>query len=192
MDRKGFLKRLFGAAVVAAMPKVVVDQIESLPEPIPIPPVEKDVIECVKEQIGENTYKPEAVVLDSDNVLLIYNKDSLVGISNYFQIKAERKYSPTMELAGSPYIDFLMAPMSCKIAATNINWYDGVNLNDILMSDDLHFLAKHIENNIKLTGDIITTQMDIDAGMYTPITTSATFTVTGAIIVEPNDNTTTT
>jgi hypothetical protein len=34
MDRKGFLKRVFGAAVVAAMPKVVVNQIESLPAPV--------------------------------------------------------------------------------------------------------------------------------------------------------------
>ena len=79
MDRKGFLKRVFGAAVVAAMPKVVVNQIESLPAPVE----EKEPI--FLDKVTEKPIIPNI----SERILFIYDKEKLIGYSAQFDLSSK-------------------------------------------------------------------------------------------------------
>lgn len=155
MERRNFLKGIFGAAVVAAMPKAVVDQIEQLPTNAISPSNKKT------KDIDSYT---------GSNVLFIYNKDTLIGVSTHFSIIIRN------DRVSIPF-EILQAPKSTRIEASNIYWEDIIDLKDILMSDDLSFLAKN--NDIKLAGNIEISQIELGYGIDTKQTSSATFEVLG-------------
>lgn len=150
MERRDFLKGIFGASVVAAMPKVVVDQIEQLPTNVISPSNKKT------KDIDSYT---------GSNVLFIYNKDTLIGVSTHFSIIIRN------DKVSIPF-KILQVQKSAEIEAFNIYWEDIIDLHDILMSNDLSFLVKN--DNIKMTGNVVVSEIGI-------MSNSATFKVSGPV-----------
>lgn len=165
MDRKGFLKRVFGAAVVAAMPKVVVDQIESLPEPISVPPPEKDVIEYAKEQV-------DLALSESERVLFIYDtqNDKLVAYSYDFNIEAKRTVIPDEYRR------------SYEVRANKIFFTNTDNPDEYITEPDiLRFVMKH--NDIEVFGKMALTQLTKAIPIDKPIEYSAIFTNVESLVI---------
>lgn len=165
MDRKGFLKRVFGAAVVAAMPKVVVEQIESLPEPISVPPPEKDVIEYAKEQV-------DLALSESERVLFIYDtqNDKLVAYSYDFNIEAKRTVIPDEYRR------------SYEVRANKIFFTNTDNPDEYITEPDiLRFVMKH--NDIEVFGKMALTQLTKAIPIDKPIEYSAIFTNVESLVI---------
>lgn len=165
MDRKGFLKRVFGAAVVAAMPKVVVEQIESLPEPISVPPPEKDVIEYAKEQV-------DLALSESERVLFIYDtqNDKLVAYSYDFNIEAKRTVIPDEYRR------------SYEVRANKIFFTNTDNPDEYITEPDiLRFVMKH--NDIEVFGKMALTQLTKAIPIDAPIEYSAIFTDVESLVI---------
>lgn len=212
MDRKGFLQRIFGAAALAVIPKPVIDQIEKLPPP---PPPEKDVIEVVKEQIGDRQYKPFAVDFYGDRVLFIYLGEVLLGFSTDFNLdihntfesiptkrkewtgeyritkkgKKKKKYRYVEDWIGYPL------PKSWRIQAESINWQDGIlecnasNIYDKIWENPSIPLKCLIKwDDYSMTGDMILTQMSLQTPAEANISHDALFEGSGALIIEENES----
>lgn len=174
MNRAGFLKRIFGAAVVAAMPKVVVDQIESLPEPISTPPPEKDVIEYAKEQV-------DLALSESERVLFIYDtqNDKLVAYSYDFNIEAKRTVIPFDDIEWRKYVQ---GPWSYEVRANKIFFTNTDNPDEYITEPDiLRFVMKH--NDIEVFGKMALTQLTKAIPIDKPIEYSAIFTDVESLVI---------
>lgn len=183
MNRAGFLKRLFGAAVVAAMPPIVVRQIESLPEPAP---PKKDVLEYVEEQIAPYRHlKPIA----PDGLLYIYDyMDGLIGISRKFLLQF-KQIPILMDYDVDLIPTYHKGLRSWNIITEDINWVvnpekyfmGNRKLNCILLKDDK-----------KISGNIYISKLEFISPLFDELSTYAEFEGTGELILDSNDYTTAT
>ena len=179
MERRNFLKGIFGAAVVASMPPAVVKQIESLPEP----PVEwDDVIPSFPR--GSVRIDPSNQMV-SESVLCIYDKDRLIGYSNDFNLSIHHNFIRFRvdELSD----DFYTGPVPLKwdLKVNHIYWY----VNPVYLDDtSLHCLILHEE--MKLSGDVVISQLASFDPLDKPVWHEAHFEGAGALIIEPDDDTT--
>lgn len=172
MDRRGFLKGIFGAAVVAAMPPIVVDQIEALPEPTLISPVVNEVkpIFTRLEPIAPN------------GLLYIYNDTELIGISRRFNLNMRQQYIDVTDFKG--WKQYLKGSLNWDISASDMNWAGDpreyfaeiTKLNCIILKD-----------NIKIIGDIYITQLEFISPMFEELSSNVEFEGSGALIIEPNE-----
>jgi hypothetical protein len=180
MDRKGFLKRVFGAAVVAAMPKVVVDQIESLPEPIPAPPLEKDVLEYAKEQI--EPYKKNLKPVAPNGVLYIYDEETAVLLAACLDFNLEL-HQECIKFEN----DYFRGLESWSIRSYNIRWRKSI---EEYFDDEKKLRCLIFKDNIKISGSLIITQLDSFAPLDKETSYGACFEGIGELIIEVNENNT--
>lgn len=145
MRRRDFLKGIFGAAAVAAVPAVVLKQIDALPEE-PIPPV--DAIGKTYTGPIEHTIKVDPESID---VLYIYDEkeQQLIAASTDFRVDMQCRYYPDEE-------HYRKAPPSWSVSAHNIVWkVDPVqvfNKGGVLKC----LMAK---DNIKFCGDVFLAEL---------------------------------
>lgn len=175
MNRAGFLKRLFGAAVVAAMPKIVVEQIEALPEPVPISPVVN----------GGTPVFTKLEPIAPNGLLYIYDeKDGLIGMSRIFSLEFKREFI-NLKDEDEGWPSYFPGLRSWNISAEDIHWVrdsrkyfaEFRKLNCILLKDDK-----------KISGDIYITQLEFTSPMFEELSCRAEFEGSGALILEPNDS----
>jgi hypothetical protein len=163
MDRRGFLKNIFGAAVIAAMPKIVVEQIETLPE-APISPAINGVTPIFTKKVPVN------------GLFYIYDdkEEKLIATSTNFNIRFEQKY-----------IKHVPGLLSWDLSAENIQWIE--NPRQVFEENrKLRYLI--LKNGNKISGDVYITQLEYIAPQYEQISSSAEFKGSGALILEANEN----
>jgi hypothetical protein len=173
MDRKDFLKSMFGAAVVATMPQVVVRQIEN----IPLSEEVKPQPEVIKPTPVKSISKP----ITSENVLFIYDNEKLIGYSTEFDVTTEVK---TMNF----YVDSLIGyytqvpiPPKYTLSANHIHWV--VNPKDLFASKQtLDCLIRHDKLTIK--AQMYISSLQVSFGMFEQGEYSSEFEITGAVQIE--------
>ena len=195
MKRRSFLKGIFGAAVVATMPKSVVDQIEKLPEP---PPINK---QTTTGGVIKHLHLPCI-----ENCLYIYDNNNLIGQSAVFDLNYKQghipiynKYGWVKEWTGKykkksgkkkykwveRTVDYIPAAAEWDINSDSMQWF--VNPEEIFaLGNKLDCLIKH--DKIKITGGIYITQIDISAHYLGGINHSAKFVGNGTFLIENDDN----
>lgn len=183
MDRKGFLKRVFGAAVVAAMPKVVVDQIENLPPPESIPPPEKDVLEYAKEQIAP--YKSNLKPIAPNGILYIYDEETAILLASCLDFNLEF-YQDWVD-SGIFANDYFPGLKSWIIRSYNIRWRKSI---EEYFADEKKLRCLIFKDNIKISGSLIITQLDSFDPLDEEMSYGACFEGIGELIVEVNENNT--
>lgn len=117
MERRNFLKGIFGAAVVAAMPKAVVDQIEDLSEP---PPVSTKEWKDIEKTFTHGTVDLGPIPVTSENILFIYDKERLIGYSCDFSAEAHMDKTDFNTLEG--YLIYSYTPPQYVITANSVHW----------------------------------------------------------------------
>ncbi|NMC60073.1 MAG: hypothetical protein GYA51_11950 [Candidatus Methanofastidiosa archaeon] len=118
MNRAGFLKSIFGAAVVAAMPKVVVEEIEKIPTE-EITPTSSTVLEW-HDVVTE--FK-----IPNGNRLFLYNDKQLIAVSTHFAV--EFTSPKTIDVNISPFDEFpsfkyLSDPPCWKVQVDQLHWFN--------------------------------------------------------------------
>jgi hypothetical protein len=113
MDRRKFLQNMFGAAVITAMPKIVVDQIISLPEPIPISPAVNGVTPILTKRI----------IMPPNGLLYIWDdeRNILIGASDRFSLDLKQDVI-NIGFDDLQYPQFIRGQRSWNISASNIQW----------------------------------------------------------------------
>jgi hypothetical protein len=86
VNRRDLLKGLFGTAVIAAVPTIVMKRIDELPPPEYSP---NHLIES--DDVGKVYTGP---LNPEDNILYLYDENQLVGSSSIFNLKMEQNFIP--------------------------------------------------------------------------------------------------
>jgi hypothetical protein len=177
---------MFGAAVIAAMPKIVVKQIEEL-APEKITPVDG-----VKPVFTKKIY--------TGNCMYLHDGTTLVGASTLFHIEVQRDIIPiepwrgrTRLLAksatwGNGYPQYIQGQMKWNIFAEKFRWIDKEKRNQYFCENkSLMCLVKH--ENIKLQGEVYLTEMTLTIPADGFIEDDIVVTGVGQLIVNTDDNT---
>lgn len=151
MRRRDFLKGIFGAAAVAAVPAVVLKQIDSLPEE-PLaelnPPLEDEI-----KIIEPEPLRSRPII---DGVLYIYDEreEQLIAASTNFRVDMFCNPIRLDSLDDEP--QFVNAPSSWSVSAEDIQWkvdptqvFDEGKVLKCLMAKD----------NVKYCGDVYLTEL---------------------------------
>lgn len=166
MERRKFLQNIFGAAVIAAMPRIVVDQIESI--------APRDIIPIEKNKIIPN------------NGLYIYDKNQLIAASTLFTVNAKRQSFDTSSLDDIGYHYTIPARFDCKILVEKLRWFNGLSGRDFIESNDpLKILIYRDE--LRIEGEVLLTECALTFAELHEIEEDVVLTVMGDIIINTNE-----
>ena len=165
MERRGFLKSIFGAAVVASMPVVVLSQIEKTPPPpnnkLPFPTnnhtkegllyIYKDIQLVGQSVLFNLTFKQNYQEVEG-------GKWEKVWTGKYTKKKGKKKYK--WVFVPSEYPEYIKVPSEWFIVSDYIQWF--VNPEELFCENDkLNCLIK--QEDIKIIGDAYITEMSINS-----------------------------
>lgn len=167
MDRRSFFKNMFGAAVVAAMPKIVVDQIEKIP-------IEEITPQVITPQA------PKVIPNLGDRCLYLYDNDKLIAGSTQFNLEFHREF----------YHEFLdhtalhiKGPYEWKVSVEKLRWFDyKVGMNYFEENIPLHCVI-HYDKNLVVSGDTYLTECRLTAPMDAEIQEDIVLTGTGELLL---------
>jgi len=113
MKRRDFFKGIFGAAIVAAIPKPIMEQLDKISDETLIPKVHQISIKPII-----NT-----VPLDSSSrpLLLLYDNSKLIGTSCHFELTCNR---PLIKETEQYYPTFTLGLSEWNIMVNKMNWVD--------------------------------------------------------------------
>ena len=174
MRRRDFLKGIFGAAALAAVPAVVLRQIDELPPPAPPidPPLPPTI--SAKRPVPQN------------GLLYIWDgeRNELVGTSTEFSLNMHRhpidvsSWYPEV----TDYPTYMEGPTSWDAQAERIQWLiDPRDLFERLPTQLQCLMAK---DDMKFCGNVYLTQLYLTAPLYEETTYGAVFEGTGELIME--------
>lgn len=156
MRRRDFFKGLFGAAVVAAIPTRVMEQIEKVPietnTPSPDP-------------ISTKHHSPSHKKID--NFLYLYDKEELVGASGLFHMNITQKYNPIPYLddkIGEEMIEYLPGLKEWKIFVEQMRWVNQNKGMEYFRRDEPLQCLIHYNESLMFNGDVIITECSFIAG----------------------------
>jgi hypothetical protein len=186
MERRNFLKGIFGAAAIAAMPNIVLSQIENAPPQFP-----PDRIEGKK------------VIKDGEDILYLYDDNKLVGQSNDFFLNVNRElidvttisnrrreWTGTYKKNGKKKYKWVIEPnmypeykqgrLRWNITSERIQWFvePKTLFTDCTM---LKCICKY--KDIKMQGEVMIESMNLNSCIYGVTEHSATFTGNGTLIM---------
>jgi hypothetical protein len=178
MERRSFLKNIFGAAVVAAMPKIVVEQIEKAPPETLTPKI--DPVNGV-----EPVFVKQKDYLKG-NFIYLYDNDVVIAGSSMFAFAMDRPIIHNFSF-DDPEIAFsYSAPMSWKIAVDKLLWFNhDKGMSYFTRYEPLQFVA--VFNNARITGEALLVECSIGAPMFGQIEEDIVLQGTGAITIETMD-----
>jgi len=167
MRRRDFLKGVFGAATIAAVPAVVLKQIDELP---------------TSEGVTNNPPKVDATgmcytgpIKSEGSILYIYDDNQLVGSSSIFNLNFHR-----IEDDNAP-VDYIPGVKSWNVRAYQMQWLlDPVELFD-RPSTKLQCLM--IKDDVKFSGSIYLTQLDSTTPLDEKTTYGAIFEGNGELMM---------
>lgn len=167
MERRTFLKNIFGAAMIIAMPKIIVDQIENLPP------------EIIPDRLHEGDEPGHTVY---DQCLFIHDGEFLIGASTSFNLTMHRDPIFIGD-DDKGYPEYIMGPFSWEVSADRFVWVNEELGHAYFMSNKpLQCLIYHQERRIK--GEALLTQLTINAPMEEEIDHNLTMEGTGKLIME--------
>jgi hypothetical protein len=171
MDRRNFFKGMFGAAVVAFMPKIVVEQIEKVPinEITPVPVLKK----------------PKQVIFHlGEKCMYLYDDNQLIAGSTLFDLEFQRKVIslPTWE----GYDQYVMGESEWKIAVEQLRWFNSeTGLRYFEESKPLKCVIHY--KGTEYMGYVLITECRLSCGIDTPIQEDVMLTGTGSLIMTTKD-----
>lgn len=190
MERRKFLQNIFGAAVIAAIPKVVIDKIDSLP-----PSVTNGAV---------NGADPVFTKEIGGNIIYIYNKETLIGYSNQFCIsvnqdiiqipkgkwrkivvgtkkngKKKKRWQYFEDPFGFP--DYSKGLKSWNMTADNIHWQ--VDPQQYITGNE-HLNCIAVREDTKIIGEVYLTELNLSMPYLEGITSDAKFTGSGLLSIE--------
>lgn len=199
MRRRDFLKGIFGAAAIAAVPTIVLKQIDNLPqEPKYVPK------HLIKDDVM-GTINPE------ESILYVYDDNQLVGQSNMFNLNFHQDVTPIPKSRwvklpwdgryhkhkknkkGLPKkkhrwqliedynasLDYIPAAKSWNVRAYQMQWLvDPVKLFDRLPTQLQCLMVKDV---MKFSGGIYLTQLDLTSPLDEETTYGAIFEGSGEL-----------
>jgi hypothetical protein len=175
MDRRNFFKGMFGAAIVASMPKIVVDQIEKVPieEITPVPVLEKP--KYVMYHLGEQC-------------MYLYDNDKLIAGSTLFNLSFRREYLNMMD---SSYLDsyppeFRMGRPEWSVTAEQLRWFNHKRGLDYF-TNEKPLQCVIYNKGVVIKGNVYITQCTLTCGMETFIQEDVTLQGTGELIIDINE-----
>jgi len=177
MERRSFLKNLFGAAVIATMPKIVVEQIEKAPPEVLTPKI--DPVNGVKPVF----FKPKDVL--QGNCIYLFDENKLIAGSTQFNFNMDR---PTISnfSVDDPMIAFTYStPMSWRIGIDKLRWFaHSTGMDYFTGYKPLRFIAKF--NDVKITGEALLVKCTMTIPMFDFIEEDVVLQGIGAIVIETN------
>lgn len=156
MRRRDFLKGIFGAAAIAAVPTFVLKQIDELP-PEPVPAIESTPPTprlSAKRPIPEN------------GLFYIWDKDreELVGACTDFSLNMNANFVDVTSWE-SPYREYIKGRPSWNIEANNVRWL--VDPRELIEQHDKHhLLCLMAKDDIKFQGDIYLINFNITVPFF--------------------------
>lgn len=170
MRRRDFLKGIFGAAAIAAVPTIVLKQIDELPPPpaTPIEPVSPPTPVSTKRPIPEN------------GVFYIWDKDreELVGASTNFSLNMNANFIDVTSWE-SPYREYVRGAPSWNIQAYNVQWL--VDPQELFERENKTLLCLMAKDDMKFTGDIYLSQISLTMPLEEVTTYDAYFEGSGIL-----------
>jgi len=197
MKRRNFLKGIFGAAVVVAVPIAVVNRIEQSE----IRHVSDRL--HVADKLGTIIKPIDESIFNSNDILFIYDEERLIGYSRLFALNfyqapvdvsllyppkvwnGKRKNLTKKHKKGKKIYEIDYHPTYHKgskqwtLDVDMVNW----EVDPMLLLENnkmLNCLIKH--GNMKITGDIYLTSHSLSIPMYDGISGIATFEGSGELI----------
>lgn len=195
MNRKGFLKNLFGVAVVAAMPPIVVDKLSKLPPPTtPVKPL------------------PLPKEFTSGNTMCIFDRFHLIGWSNKFTLNFHQERIDVTSSRGrwekrvvgrkkngkkkkrwyfipatGYYSEYIPGSKHWDISEAEVEWYvDPMIYFEKAYSEPMRCLIQ--SNGLKIEANGILTEIDMSAPFEKEgMSSMARFEGTGVFIIESNE-----
>lgn len=175
MDRRGFLKNIFGAAVVAAIPKIVLKQIDDLPKH----PITSPVNGIEPIFIKEIPTHPNGLLYIWDD-----EKNALIGASKNFSLNFRQGYVDVSIISDGCYAQYLPGPKSWDISASNIQWVGNAK-ESFEQSKKLRCLIA--KDDIRINGEIYITQLASFAPLNGVISYDAKFEGNGELIIKKDE-----
>lgn len=174
MERKTFLKNIFGAVVVADMPPILVRQIEKLPPEKIIPKV-----------------IPKANRIFSSNFLYLHDGKNLVGASVSFNITMYRELMQipmSIDDDGSIFTEYKLLPWEWSVQANELQWF-GKDTEIRFIEDSKSLYSLIYYEGKKIIGEVFMVQWEqgLESVPYTTefiIRENALFRGTNALIFE--------
>ena len=172
MERRTFLKNIFGAAVVAAMPAILVRQIEELPP------------EKILSARLHNLDEPGQIC--HDNCMYIHDGENLLAASRQFNL-VFKNHLVDVTNAYSEYPEYVSGYREWKVWGENVMWLDGdTGMNHLMDHKPLYCLIYH--GGSRIVGQVYITECSVSAPMYDHIELDVMMTGSGELIVDTNDD----
>ena len=150
MRRRDFLKGIFGAAALAAVPTIVLKQIDELPPP-PAPPIEP-----ASPPIPISSKRP----IPENGLFYIWDKDreELVGASTDFSLNMNANFIDVTSI-DDDYRKYMRGVPSWNIEANNVQWL--VDPEELFKREPKALLCLMAKDDMKFSGDIYLTQISL-------------------------------
>ena len=152
MRRRDFLKGIFGAAALAAVPTIVLKQIDAIsqePEYVPKHLIEDDIVgTTIKRPIPEN------------GLFYIWDKDreELVGACTDFSLNMNANFIDVTSI-DDDYRKYMRGVPSWNIEANNVQWL--VDPEELFKREPKALLCLMAKDDMKFSGDIYLTQISL-------------------------------
>ena len=155
MRRRDFLKGIFGAAAIAAVPAIVLRQIDDLP---PTPEKVDAIGNVYTGPVQPSSVKP----IPQNGIFYIWDKDEgrLVGASTDFSLNMNANFVDVTSIDDS-WPMYLRGLPSWNIEARNVQWL--VNPQELFLRETKHLLCLMAKDDMKFTGDIYLSQISLMA-----------------------------
>jgi hypothetical protein len=166
MERRTFLKNIFGAAIVTAMPAIVVKEIEKFAPP---------------ESLTSPIISPPIEVEWADKVCYLFDDQGLIGGSTMFHMEMKRPFIDVSHDMG--YREYISGPWEWNIAVERMRWIDHKRGLDYFYENKPFKIAMK-EGEYKLFGEVYLTECALTCPQYDEIEEDIVLQGTGALIFE--------
>ena len=173
MRRRDFLKGIFGAAAIAAVPTIVLKQIDDLPP-------EPD--EKVAETILADTNIPAGKKTPTKGILYVWDKDTNQLVAGCTDFSLNIHMNPIdVTQWGDMFPQFIAGPVSWDVQADNMQWL--VDPMELFTRNDTHLQCLMAAEDKKFCGDVMLERLETTACSfpYFRQTYDATFQGRGAL-----------
>jgi hypothetical protein len=178
MERRDFLKGIFGAAVVAVVPKPIVEAIEKAPPETLTPMIQPTVKEVVK--------SPPLGTMN-DGFIYLYDGDVLLAASNQVNLNFHHPNPIQYEVDG--YVMYTAGLMRWDIEVRNLRYFNSRMIEAAFSSIKPVKILYHM-SNINIHGEAYIAEMTLGIPLEEAFFTDMRLEGTGGlqVILDPDNN----
>jgi len=172
MDRRCFFKGIFGAAIVASIPKIVVEQIEQTPIE-ELTPVPKEAFEQVVSYV-------------KGKCLYLYDNEKLIAGSTDFALELKRDILPVNINPIENYPEYAPGKLQWNIVAYQLRWFNHkTGLHYFEEQKPLQCVISY--QGIRYKGDVYVMECSLTQAMMNNIQEDVMLEGTGSLIIESDE-----